>query len=383
MSTRAKWLNLFLFPLWGILFIGSQAICLAQGVTLYTPYTKISVPPGESVNYTIDIINNSKGVKNVEVSLAGIPKGWEYDVKSGGWNVSQISVLPGEKKNFTLTVEVPLKVNKGSYRFRVVANGFGSLPLTVTVSEQGTFKTELTAKQPNMEGHANANFTFNADIKNRTGDKQLYALQANAPPGWSVTFKASGRQVTSVNIEANNSENITIEVNPPDNIEAGTYKIPVRSVTSTTSANLELEVVITGSYNLELTTPQGLLSTRMTAGDGKRVELLVKNTGSAELSDIRLSFTAPVNWDITFDPKNVDKLEPGNAATVFATIKADKKAIAGDYAANIEAKTPEVTSKAAFRISVETSMLWGWVGILIIMIAMSSVYYLFRKFGRR
>jgi uncharacterized membrane protein len=32
---------------------------------------------------------------------------------------------------------------------------------------------------------------------------------------------------------------------------------------------------------------------------------------------------------------------------------------------------------------VKTPMLWGWVGVLIIFIALGSVYYLFRKFGRR
>ena len=37
--------------------------------------------------------------------------------------------------------------------------------------------------------------------------------------------------------------------------------ISVRAATGTTSAELELEVVVTGSYQMELTTPRGLLST--------------------------------------------------------------------------------------------------------------------------
>ena len=134
---------------------------------------------------------------------------------------------------------------------------------------------------------------------------------------------------------------------------------------------------------MELSTPTGLLSTNITAGDVKRVELAVNNTGSSELNDIKLSFTAPINWDITFDPQKVDKLQPGKVAQVFATIKADKKAIAGDYVAGIEAKTPEIGSRISFRISVETSILRGWIGVLIIIIALGSVYYLFRKYGRR
>lgn len=276
-----------------------------------------------------------------------------------------------------------MKVNKGNYRFSVVAPGFASLPLVVIVSEQGTFKTELTTKQPNMEGNANASFTFNADLKNRTADKQLYALRADVPLGWNVSFKTSGKQVTSVQTEANHTESVTIEVDPPDAIEAGSYKIPVTAVTSTTSANLELEVVITGSYAMEMTTPTGLLSTNVTAGDERRLELQVKNNGSAELRNIKFSSAAPVNWDVIFDPQQVEKLEPGKTIEVFATIKADKKAIAGDYVTNLEAKTPEVSSKASFRVSVKTSVLYGWIGVLIIGVATGGVYTLFRKYGRR
>ena len=113
------------------------------------------------------------------------------------------------------------------------------------------------------------------------------------------------------------------------------------------------------------------------------MELVVNNTGSSELNNIKFEFSAPVNWDVTFDPKQVDKLQPGKTAQVFATIKADKKAIPGDYVTSMESKTPEVSSKISFRISVETRLLWGWVGVLIIVAALGSVYYLFRKYGRR
>lgn len=363
--------------------ISHRASATDPAVVLYTPYTKISVPPGQSIDYTIDVINNSSAVKKVSIALTGIPKGWAYDLKSGGWTVGELSILPKEKKNLTLRVDVPMKVDKGTYRFQVVAPGFTVLPLTVIVSEQGTFKTELTARQPNMQGNANASFTFNAEVRNRTADVQLYALRADVPPGWNAAFKTGGRQVTSVQVEPNHTENLTVEIDPPDAIEAGSYKIPVSAVTRETSATVDLEVVVTGSYNLELTTPTGLLSTSVTAGDDRRVELLVKNNGSAELKNIKLSSTAPVNWEVTFDPREIGKLEAGRSVPVYATIKADKKAIAGDYVTNIEAKTPEVSSKASFRVSVKTSVLYGWVGILIIAGVVGTVYAQFRKYGRR
>ncbi len=378
MSTHTIRFFLLLLP-----FMGISGQMSASGVTLYTPYTKISVPPGQSIDYSVDVINNAGGVRNVEFSIVGLPEGWEYDLKAGGWKIEQLSVLPNEKKTVSFRVEVPLEIDKGSYQFKLLAKGLGSLPLTVTVSEKGTFRTEFTSKQSNMEGHATSSFNFNTELKNRTGEKQIYSLKAEAPRGWNVIFKPNHQQATSVNSEENATENISIEVRPPSGVAAGSYKIPVHAVNNSTSASLELEVVITGSYSLELTTPKGLLSTEITAGDSEKVELVIKNTGSAELKDIKLSSSTPSNWEVEFEPQKLDRLEAGETAQLFALIKADKKAIPGDYVTNLEARTPEASSKTTFRISVKTSALWGWSGILVILASFGIVYQLFRKYGRR
>ncbi|TZF81209.1 hypothetical protein FW774_19130 [Pedobacter sp. BS3] len=367
----------------GAIAVFSAQSVRAQGLTLYTPYTKISVPPGESLDFSIDVINNSKAVKRADIAITGLPKGWTYTLKSGGWTVEQVSVLPNDRKNLALQVQVPFKVNKGAYRFYVTARGMGTLPLTVIISRQGTYQTDLTTTQANMEGAASSTFTFNATLQNRTAGNQVYALSALAPEGWNIAFKANYKQVSSVNIEANKTQELTIEIKPSDQTKAGTYKIPVLASSGGTSARLELEVTVTGSYSMELTTPSGLLSTDVTAGDHKRIELQVKNTGSADLKNVELKATTPANWDVQFEPAKVESISAGQSAQVFATIKADRKAIAGDYVTEMTASTPETSSKISVRVTVETSLIWGWLGILIVLIAAGSVYYLFRRYGRR
>ena len=382
MIKRTRLSKLIVLSLLGVLVIG---ICHAEnpkGVTLYTPFTQISVPPGESIDYNVDVINGNEAVENLEVSVTGIPRGWNYELKSGGWKIGQISVLPGEKKTLSLKVEVPVQVNKGSYHFKVLA-GNHSLPLTIIVSAQGTFKTEFTTDQANMEGQSSATFNYNANLRNRTGEEQLYALTANAPRGWSVSFRANGKQVTSVEVAPNATTNVSIEVKPPSSIEAGKFKISVRAFTSSTSAELDFEAVVTGSYNMELSTPTGLLSSGITAGDTKKIELQVRNTGSSEIKGIEFSSSKPVDWDVTFEPDKVEALIAGSSTTVTAIVKASRKAIPGDYMVKITARISETSSTADFRMSVKTSMLWGWVGILVIAAVLGGVYYLFRKYGRR
>lgn len=354
-----------------------------KSLILYTPYTQIAVPPGESIDYSIDVINNYDEVKNVSLSVSGVPRGWKSEMKAGGFTVNQLAVLPGEKKNFNLKVEVPLRVNKGTYRFNVSAAELGTLPLTVVVSEQGTFKTEFTTTQPNMEGNSKATFTFNASLKNSTADQQLYSLTANAPRGWNVVFKVNYKQATSAQVEANKTENITIDINPPANVEAGTYKIPVTATTGSTSDKIDLEVVITGSYEMSLTTPTGRVSSTITAGNTKRMDLVVRNSGSAELKDIQLSSTKPADWEVTFEPAKIEMLKSGETMNVTAIVKASKKALPGDYVLKMEARMPEVTSNVDFRMTVETSWVYGWMGIVIIAVVLGAIYFLFRKYGRR
>lgn len=350
---------------------------------LYTPYTKISVPPGETITYSIDVVNNTDQIKSPDISVRGIPNTWESEIKSGSYNITQLSVMPNDKKSFNLQVTVPLQVNKGTYRFVVHAGNEAQLPLSVTVSSQGSFKTEFTTDQPNMQGNAKSNFNFNATLYNKTAETQLYALMAGAPRGWNVVFRANGKQATSAQVEPNKSDNIGIEITPPANVEAGSYKIPVKATTGSTSDELELEVVVTGSFDMELTTPKGLLSGDITAGDTKRIDLVLRNNGSAELKDVKLSSNKPTGWEVSFEPASVEILKAGETSEVQAVVRASKKAIPGDYVLNITANTPEVNKAVSFRMTVKTPLLWGWIGVGIIAAVIGTIFYLFRKYGRR
>jgi len=290
-------------------------------------------------------------------------------------------------ENINLEIEVPLQVQKGDYQFQVVATTTSGLkyylPLTITVAEKGVFKTEFTTEQSNMEGYADSDFSYKTTLKNRTAEKQHYALTAEAPRGWDVRFRVSGDYVTSVTVESNESKTVYVNVKPPTNVKADTYNINVRASSGQTSEEINLETVIKGKYDLSLSTPTGLLSADIKVGGKKNIKLEVENTGTVTLRDIKLDSSTPINWNVKFDEKEITKLEPGEKTTVNAEITASDKAIAGDYQLVISADTPETSSSKTFRITVKTSLLWGWVGILIILAVLAVIYYFVRKYGRR
>jgi len=384
MSVRVKKIQFLPIVLCLLLFLQHTTLALQTGsLTLYTQFTKVVVAPGESIDYAVEIVNKTGGVRSADLSVKGLPEGWNYELKSGTYKIGQISVLPGERKNASLKVDVPLKVDKGTYRFQLVSAEGSVLPLTIEVSEQGTATSEFSSTQPNMQGNSGTTFTYNAVLKNRTGEDQIYSLRADAPKGWNVVFKVSGKAVSSVPVDAGGNKDIMIEAEAPSEAAAGTVKIPVVASSPYTTSTLELEAMITGSYKVELTTPTGLLSQKVTSGREKKIELVVKNIGSSPLSGVELSGATPVNWEVTFEPKKITVIEPGKSETVTAILKADKKALAGDYVVHFDAKGGDTSSRATFRITVEASFFSGFLGVLIILAALASVYYLFKKYGRR
>ncbi|PWU66892.1 NEW3 domain-containing protein [Gracilibacillus dipsosauri] len=373
---------LLLFP---ILFIGK--VEAAGGISLYTPYTGLSVTPGETLSYDVTVLNKSSSISNMTFDVEGLPKGWNYTITAGGNDISQLSVRENGEQSIQFDVTVPLEIKKADYQFTLIADGEGDdyaeLPFITTVSEEGTSATELTSEQPNMEGHADATFSYTVSLKNRTAEEQTYALSAGTKEGWGVQFKADGKAVTSVALEPNASKDITVEVTPPTNVKADTYSIPIKAANSSTSAETTLEAVITGSYELKISTPEGNLSTDVTAGNSRTVNLVIENTGTATLSDISVKASTPPNWESEFNSDKIASLKAGETKTIKATLTAPDEAIAGDYVTTFTAETAEASSDASFRVAVETSTLWGIVAILIILIVIGGLYFIFRKFGRR
>lgn len=378
----AAMLLFMLFVLVGTSFTDPNQAAAAGALELYTPYLEWSAAPGETVSYSIDVINHGTSTSSANLSLDSASADWKYNLTAGGREISRVAVKAGDTQTINLQLEVPLKINKGRYNFRLNADNT-SLPLVINVSEQGTFKSELSVDQANMEGHSDSTFTYSAVLKNRTSQKQTYALSAQAEQGWDVRFNADSSSVTSVEIEPNTDKTISIQVKPSEQVKAGSYKIPITATSGESNAQATLEAVVTGIYNMQFTTTNDLLSADIKAGGERKLNFVVNNTGSAELQDLSFTSNAPTDWEVSFEPSSITSIAPGESKQVTATIKSSDKSLAGDYVVSLTASSANKSSSADLRITVKSSVLWGWIGVIIILAVCAAIYYLFRKFGRR
>ena len=241
------------------------------------------------------------------------------------------------------------------------------------------FKSSLI----NIEAAANETFRYNATLHNGTAETKIYELQARIPEGWWATFSTGGSQVTSVQVEASRTQDVSIELHARPESKPSKYNFSVAAISAGDSLILNLEAVLRGAFGIELTTPSGRLSDDITEGSTKEVRFVVRNTATLPLENVELTAQTPAGWEVAFEPSKIARLDPGSTTDVKVSIKVPDKTIAGDYITTLSAKNASASTSASFRMTVKTSILSGWIGILVIIMAIGIVYYLIRKYGRR
>lgn len=246
-----------------------------------------------------------------------------------------------------------------------------------------TAPSTFTARLMNLEATAKETFRFSATLHNSSARAVVYHFSAGAPEGWGIVFRVDGMAVTSFRADSGRSQEVSIELVPGPEAKPGKYAVPVKATSEAGDLAINLEAVVKGAYGVELTTPTGLLSDEITEGAQKKIHLTIKNTGTLPLDGLELSAQSPPKWDAAFEPKLVERLEPGKSVDVVATLKVPDKTIAGDYVTTFSARNNQSNSSAVFRMTVTTSWLAGWFGVLVILAAVGVIYTLIKKYGRR
>ncbi|MBX2954439.1 MAG: hypothetical protein KF870_18210 [Leadbetterella sp.] len=241
----------------------------------------------------------------------------------------------------------------------------------------------FTARLMNMESEVKTPFRYSTTLLNGTGKDQVFELNAQLPAGWMAVFRAEGTPVTALKLEAGKSRDLDVEIMASPMARPGKYPVPLTAASGDETLRLDLEAVVKGNYEVQLSTPDGRLSDHVTEGKSRQVVLTVKNTGTLPLADLELSAQAPTQWKATFEPSKLDRLDAGQTREVNVTLGVPDKTIAGDYLTTFTVKNNYATANTSFRMTVKTSVLSGWLGLLVILLAVGLVYNLIRKYGRR
>ena len=358
-------------------------------IELSTQYPALTVKAGDSLTFDLDLDNYSGVSQDITLSVAEIPEGWEGTFSAGSNQVSVVHVKnQATNSEVSFAVDVPLETADGEYIIRLAARGedfADEMEIALTVSAEEIGESSFTAEYPSQEGDATTDFTFSATLINNTLSTQNYSFTSNAPSGWQVSFQPSGEStsVAALDVEARTTQAMDISVTPPENVEAGTYEIPVTATSVNESMPITLSVTITGSYGLTLSTPSGRLSLDAYANQESAVQLSLTNTGNSDLTNVNLTSSAPTGWTVRFANETIDIIEAGATVETTMYITPGEDAMSGDYATTITARNSDANDSVDFRITVKTETIWGLTGIGVIVVLAVVMGIVMRKYGRR
>jgi uncharacterized membrane protein len=378
-----------LIGFWLISALTLAPAAYAAGLSLTTPFPSVSVAAGTKVNFDVTIKGNA--AQQVALSVSGLPTGWKATLRGGGYVVNAVQTDASGAASVQLEINVPADAADGVGRITVTGTSAGvrgDLPLTVTVTSQAAGDVTLNSDFPTLRGPSTSNFTFNLTLANDTAEDLTYAVTAVGPDGWTVNATLTGQtQAASAVVKAGSSAAISVAATPADGAAAGSYPINVRATVGEKTIDAPLSVEITGTNAMTLTTPDQRLSNSGSAGGTITQQLVIQNTGTDALENVTVSATTPTDWTVTYDPSaTVASIAAGASTTVTAKVVPSNDAIAGDYVVTFRASTSgssTTSSTADIRMTIETSPLWGFLGLGLIAIVLFGLWWVFQRYGRR
>jgi uncharacterized membrane protein len=359
-----------------------------KGIFLMSDYPAVTLRPGETSTISLRLQNYNMTPERLALSLNGVPTGWTATLLGGGQPVAAAMPATNSSVSLSLRVDVPKNAPMGTQTVTVAAQGNTTnlqLPINVTLAKDLPAKLTLTPQLPDLRGTSKSSFEYQLGIKNDSGKKLTVSLSAQAPQNFDTSFteQYGTQELKAVPVDAGQSKDVKLKVTPPNTAAAGDYKITARVGAEDASATADLSMTITGQPKLDISGREGLVSTRASAGRETTVPVVITNTGTAPAEDIQLSGSAPSGWNITFDPKTVDRIAPNDNKEVQALITPTEKAIAGDYVTTIRASARGESASTNFRVTVTTSTMWGIAGVGIIGVALLVMVGAVARFGRR
>jgi uncharacterized membrane protein len=324
----------------------------------------------------------------VALKVGAVPTGWTAVLRGGGFTIDGVeSDGTSTATKITLNVTVPADAAAATQHIEVTgttaAGASTTLPIDIRVAANAAGDVKMVTDAPSLKGASDATFPFTLTLTNDTSEDLPFSVAATGPAGWTVTAQiGSQAQAASVVVKAGSNTNVTVSAKAADGTAAGSYPITVDATSGSRKAHADLTVEVTGSYALAISTVDGRLNMNATAGSVSDLTLTVTNNGTADVEAAAMSATPPNGWKVTFDPPTVTVPAKKSVQTV-AHVTPSGDAIAGDYVTSFKATAPVANASADVRVTIETSLLWGAIGIGLIAIVLIGLWWTFRRFGRR
>lgn len=359
----------------------SQPILLCQ-----TPLKVIK--PGSSAVFQVQLVNPTIIDQAFKLLVKNLPEDWSFNIKVGAeGNVTLLNVRGGGSVTLAVEILTPENASDGAYPVELMAGSNGlseSIQLHVIVRRLRA-KIDLKATPPYLDAYSGSKAQFRINVLNSGEQDELLKMSSSGlPEDFRVEFRDSaGKEITAVYVEAGSSKDFLVVVSIPAGAELGVRRFKVLLSSNSISEFIDLALNVLGFYNIEITNRN--FYTSLNVGGEGTFTLNVKNTGSMDVTNVRVAaVSVPEGLTVNILPESIPTLKVNQEGSFTIVIRSEPNINAGNYYIDFYVSSDQ-TERLSFTLRTEVFQTVNWLlyaGILVL-IAIISLFIIYRRFGRR
>lgn len=333
-----------------------------EKVTIECDYPGKLAEPGDTLNYSLMVVNHDNWGKVLDLSIFEKPDDWDVAFKTGNDYVNKIFVPAEGFTNVDLEVITTTDVELGTYE-TIIRIGSGSLTLYTKIvsSYTSSGNTILKTDYTGLVGEAGETFIYKLTVINKTGCDREYDLSTvQKPKDWEVRFVAEEKRINKIFVPRDESLTLTVEVETTGDSDVGTKSV----ILSVGDKTQRLYITITETHKGE----KGVLTLTVVNKDGNPVkgatievysnneiveQGVTTSEGKIQLELAKGEYTAKIEKE-GYYTKDIDEFEIKMGKTTDLGIETlNSKPYAVEISIDAPSKTVLLGESPAYRLTIE------------------------------
>ncbi len=216
----------------------------------------------------------------------------------------------------------------------------------------------LTTDYPSLAAQAGHATTLQLKLQNYDLPPQRVALSVTGvPSGWKVALLGNGLPVTAAMPAANDSVALTLRVDVPAEVPAGTSELVLHAKGAGVAATLPIDITIGQNLPPQLTIKTDLPSLRGTPTTSFKYTFHVQNDGAKDTT-VRLAAEAPQGFQTSFTESYETQqlssipIAAGKTKDIDVTVQPPDNVKAGDYPIVVHASAEGATASTRLEMQI-------------------------------
>jgi uncharacterized membrane protein len=310
-------------------------LVMEKTLVLSASVVKRFTTPGNTLSLEFTITNKGENIEAVEFSINS-PLNWGTSIFDNIGEIEHILLSPGSSK-YNIEINVP-ETATSVETITITATGTSVAKLEFIITPK-VYTDEIILKSTYLSISEEIGETINLPltISNQGEVDKKVTLEADIPTDWSISFKTGQNMVVkSLIINAGDTEQLSVTLEPPDNVALGDYDIIVRAldVNGAILDVFELDVNLRISVS-EIEVISSFTEVSIQAGNSVTFPIAVWNRGEADALTLFTVEVLPENWKVSFITDDLEiasiRIPAGESESVRMVVVPPNSVESGTY----------------------------------------------------